>query len=244
MDTDIFYAPHSDDETLSMGPAILRALRSSGSVYVLLLTDGVADETRQCLNGEFLCSWHKTYHDPQKENFQDIPLDKAAFIRARRKEFLNACSLMGVPRSRIKIYDYHDNHLSKENVKKIMKEMHQKADHSSRITHHSMSYYYDNHPDHLSCGESLLELCREDETFNARWYVKKSYGKELSEENQVFSDAEKSPEGRKVLEEICREVYGKYDPERGKYAIGYHSVSNSFEALQKAYTIQYHEIIK
>ncbi|NAZ77986.1 hypothetical protein GTQ99_21620 [Kineococcus sp. T13] len=74
----VFFSPHADDETLTTGPAIERAVAEGRHVVVVLVTDGRASAARE-LTG----------------------LSVAEFSAARDREFLAACAALGVPQEQV-----------------------------------------------------------------------------------------------------------------------------------------------
>lgn len=88
--------------------------------------------------------------------------------------------------------------------------------------------YLDNHNDHKVMGQALKEL-----DFNATYYVQRSMGLEGD-----FNKIHLSPEGRNKLN-IALDAYTVWNPEEGRYAIGWNSVKNSFK---QAYDVNFIEI--
>ena len=239
-ETHIFYAPHADDETLSMGPAIRNRVRAGHRVILVLLTDGAADETFQCLRGEMPCRVHGTTHDPAGENYRDQPFDKAAFIRARREEFLRAAALLGVPRDQVFFHDFPDGGLPMEEVRRIVQEFDGDPSLPGPRSHHTMTYQFDNHPDHLAAGKALHGLWSECVIPFPTWYVKRSMWSRIGEGDAVSDIPVRDEAEQQIVRQIYTEVYGNFQPEEGRYAIGGHSVPESFAGLREDFTIKAH----
>ncbi|NAZ83072.1 hypothetical protein GTR02_14730 [Kineococcus sp. R8] len=74
----VFLVPHADDETLTMGPAVERAVAEGRHVVVVLVTDGRASGARA---------------------FTGLPVEE--FSAARDREFLAACAALGVAEEQV-----------------------------------------------------------------------------------------------------------------------------------------------
>ncbi len=243
MATHIFYIPHPDDETLSMSAAILEKKKQGCEVYFVLLTDGAADETYECLNGAFKCRWHERYHDPQEEHFPGGALSKADFINARRDEFFKAAEIMGISTERIKVFQFSDGSLSTDTVKQIVLQFQNHASLSTPVYHHTMSYKFDAHNDHVSAGTALLDLYREGAISLPTWYVKRSMWNTIHSGAPVIDNVTTKKDDRNSIMDICNRVYKCYEPAKGHFAIGYHSVPESFDSLTNNFTVKCHNIV-
>lgn len=74
----VFLSPHADDETLTMGPAVERAVDEGNHVVLVLVTDGRASASRQV-----------------------VGLSVEEFSTARDREFFAACAALGVPQEQV-----------------------------------------------------------------------------------------------------------------------------------------------
>lgn len=243
MTTHIFYAPHADDETLSMGVAVLQKIAQSHRVILVLLTDGAADMTLKILRGEIECGWHRYYHDPIQEGFPEGRMDKELFIQARQSEFIQAARILGVPEEDIHIHRQPDGGLDKKAVRDLALSFEQDDRLSGARCHHTMSYHIDDHPDHLAAGNALLELYREKQIALPRWYVKRYMWNTIGEQDNVNKLVAAAPDAQKKIRDISHQVYGRYVPSEACYAVGYHSVKIRFEGLLEDYTIRWHEVL-
>lgn len=240
-ETHVFYIPHADDEVLSMGPAIVSSIASGYRVHLILLTDGTADLTRLRLNGEFPCQWHQTTHDPIAEKFKH-KIDEETFAELRRKEFLAAAAILGVPPENIDIYKWKDGGLDQESVYYTAREAQRRFAARGSVHHHSMTYAVDNHPDHLASGHAIKQLHEEAIVTAATWYVKRSMRAYIRNQESFTPVTLTTPEEMALLRRACEEVYLAYKPAEGLYAIGGHSVPESFQKLLKDYKTMTHDI--
>ena len=93
--TIIYFAPHQDDELLSMGVDICNSLKKGKSVHVVLCTDGSGSSVKRKLNDGKSCNKHPGEHI--------YDLSEQEFIQARDTEFVASCLALGVKRENIHI---------------------------------------------------------------------------------------------------------------------------------------------
>ena len=215
----VFYVPHPDDETLSMGGAIVNHLFAGNDVYVVLLSHGRASDAYNVLCGRVACSWHKKNHDPSLEGY--APFDLQKFGLARVREFLAACECLGVSLANTEIYDFEDGQVTVEQVKQVIMKWETRFPGSK----HKTMTYHDKNPDHANAGRALLELYNEGVVKDARFYIKHSQMAQVAGAYEAYR--------RSYYPSIqaAAEVYKTWKPAQGKLAIGYHSVKNDFDQL-------------
>lgn len=91
--TAVFFAPHPDDETLGCGGTIARRSHENYNVFIVILTDG-----RHAFSKVL-----KITSNPTPEETKQI----------RRKEAIEAVSVLGVPRNNLFFFDFEDCSLSR-----------------------------------------------------------------------------------------------------------------------------------
>ena len=91
--TVLFFAPHQDDELLTMGAYAQRAIARGADAHVVLCSDGAKSCVREVLADGQACSKHDGIHA--------FELDEEAFSDARDREFLSSCQAIGFRPSRI-----------------------------------------------------------------------------------------------------------------------------------------------
>ena len=99
-----FYAPHPDDETLSMGLAMLHYIANGFEVHLVSMCDGSADGVANTLNGSangtpIVCSTpadHPYIHSPAREGYPGGPLTAATVGAARILEARSALGAMAM----------------------------------------------------------------------------------------------------------------------------------------------------
>jgi N-acetylmuramoyl-L-alanine amidase len=240
----LYFVPHQDDEILSMGVDIRNQLSRGRNIQVILVTDGENSEARDILNGQYdneskdpskagrplKDTWHDTIHDPRLENFQHGYLSFEEFTNLRTNEFYRALETLGVSRDRIHIEGLHAGNINKASIEEIIKKYistYPNADIKSLS-------WFDGHPTHSLIGQSIKDL--QDNK------IIKPYQAEffLSIYTDRFYSIPKPMKTQKILFDKESErsmlinaanVYKRYDPANGFYAIGYHSVPSQFAAL-------------
>lgn len=105
-----FYSPHPDDETLSMGLAMLHHISNASDVHLVSVTNGSALGVANVLNGSssaggaaVMCSTpsdHPYIHNPQREGYPfpngQTRLSVADIGAARNREARSALAMMGM----------------------------------------------------------------------------------------------------------------------------------------------------
>ncbi|WP_165769069.1 PIG-L deacetylase family protein [Virgibacillus profundi] len=214
--TTFFIVPHQDDEMLTYGVAILNHTWHGDNVHVVLMTDGAASRVYELLNKKL-----------------DNPLTRQEFSEARLKEFKHSMMILGVPDENIHVKNYPDGGLQVADVESTILAI-QKEYPNAKFK--AMSYL-DDHNDHKVSGLALQNLYDKGIVKDARFYFKPSqFGTER------FSGAIKDkylPEYKPFIHAGV-EVYKKWQPQIGRYAIGNTSVGKSFELLKNSPTSMYH----
>lgn len=199
-----FYAPHPDDETLSMGLAMLHYIANGFEVHLVSMCDGSADGVANTLNGSangtpIVCSTpadHPYIHNPDREGYPGGPLTAATVGAARILEARSALGAMAmVPPLTPGVTGTVFHHLGNlpafygnpgstsstapptpEGVASAKSVM------LPFITDYPNSFHYtmspaDHHPDHAVCGMALREIKAENPTlFGApRFFVSRLY---------------------------------------------------------------------
>lgn len=216
----IFYSPHQDDELLSMGVAILTHIKAGYDVRVVLLTNGEASNAREVINGNRYCSWHQRYHNPAAEGYQ--PLSKTEFGQARTREFRRAVQALGIPANRIHVHNYDDGTLTTGQMATLVRWQYENNYPNAK---HKTMTYHDDHDDHRNAGRALLNMYRNGEISDVRFYIKRTQRDQIpGSYHQVTSDMY-------PYIQAAAQSYMTWNPKNGDFAIGYHSVPNSFDDL-------------
>lgn len=221
----LFFIPHQDDEVLTFGVKIIQECLSSNSeVHVILCTDGSASAVRKILCNWHRCGLHKSLHHYR------LSLEK--FIEARDKEFIASCGQLGVCPQNIHILDNRsaDGKLSVDIAQNIIKNAIGKYSLTDQFTVHTFFPSEHNQAiDHRNLGLAALNLQKQGVIRNLNLFL----DPHCLEDNQqieffdfveikCFDDEEK----KKIIS--AKNEYGIWDPKRGRYAIGLHSVPDLF----------------
>lgn len=178
-----FYSPHPDDETLSMGLAMLYYIFYGYEVHLVSMTNGEAIGVANTLNGSangtaLVCSIasdHPYIHTPAREGYE--PLTVPAIGDARILEARSVLGMMAMLPGATGTVTHHIAGLPSEfgnpgggssttpatpegiaAAKTVIK---QYVDDYPNSFHHTMSES-DKHHDHQACGFALRELMNDD----------------------------------------------------------------------------------
>ncbi len=147
----VYLVPHEDDEMLIYGVSIMSHLWEGYDVHVVLLTDGSADGSIETVNSKL-----------------STPISRKKFSEARRREFKQSTTNLGVEESNIHIYNYTDGKLQVDDVKQVARDfLNRFPDTKFRVLS-----YLDEHPDHAATGEALQQMYESGEVRDVRFYLK------------------------------------------------------------------------
>lgn len=208
----VFFVPHQDDETLSMGAAIAAHVAAGRDVRVVLLGDGTESGVRPAL-----CTQ------------QSICLTEAAFGAARDREFLRATTALGVPESHI-----YFEHAKEGQLRYVVGPIIDKyiARFGPRATYSTMSWL-DAHPDHYALGYTLNNRAVRGIIATARFYHFQRYWAFVPTPRSGFYA------GAPAVETAAA-AYSVWAPESGWYAIGSQSVPRDFARLHSDERSKWH----
>lgn len=169
MGTVFLYVPHPDDETLSMGLAIVHYLAAGYDVHLVSMTRGEAGGPMGSFNGNNHCNWanHPWTHDPANEGYE--PLTPETLGEARLLETRSALGAMATvaPNPGVAATGnvfHHEGGLpdgfgttSSTPVADAQAVIQSYTDVYPGAFHRTMSPA-DHHPDHAACGQALRNL--------------------------------------------------------------------------------------
>jgi len=254
--TAVYFVPHADDETLSMAPDIINHLRLGYDVHLVLISHGEHSSAQFVINNfkgelpgqvdpkgqKYLCPWHKRHHDPVKEHYLDqddgmVDLDEIGDSRVR--EFLAAGEALGVPASNLHVYDVTNGFFTEEKIRPIYDEF---IERYPEALFRTMSQW-DWHPDHAFLGKLLTLYEKEGKVkpiqtayflsaYKTRFTKYKLPVKEYTGYFLHESDRKKAKD--------AIGVYKRWDPQKGWYGLGYHSVRSQFDDVEKNMVFKYH----
>lgn len=190
------YSPHPDDETLSMGLAMVHYLAAGCDVHLVSMNNGGALGVANTLNGLSACSIpadHPYTHSPAREGY--APLTVASVAAARILEARAALGAMAmIPPSTPGVLGSVTHHVvdlpdqygcgCSSSTGPVTPEgiAAAKAAILPFVTDYPNSFHYtmspaDHHPDHAACGLALREIKTENPTLlgTPRYFVSRLY---------------------------------------------------------------------
>lgn len=212
----IWYVPHPDDETLSMGGHIYRHYQAGRQNIVVLLTKGEGTSAINGINNKLGLEGYPTIGTAQLKD-------------ARVREFTLAIDRLAVVQ--VYIHELPDGGVTKSAVYNIIQNMENTYPGAS----HKTMTYHDNHSDHSSAGEALLQFYNDGGTSDARFYIKRQQHSTVSGYYVSFNDEMRQAKRRALS------AYKIWYPEEGFHSVGYISVPGSFDAQYDNPIEKYHK---
>lgn len=223
--TVIFFSPHQDDELLSMGVEICKFVKAGDTVHVVLCTDGSKSSVKTKLNDGKTCSKHEGRHT--------FNLTKEAFINARDNEFMRSASSLGITNENIHIYQHRpeDGSLSVSKAEEIIK-YYLRIDKNAIVCTLSSNNGKKQHPDHKALGQAAEKLFREKKINELHLFIEPYHFDDVKDNPRMIPvEPTVSYAANGIAKQINDAIkqYSIWDPEKGMYAIGFHSVTHEFE---------------
>ena len=224
--TFLFFAPHQDDELLTMGIAIASAVARRHNVHVILCTDGSKSGVRNTLCNGKGC--------PKHEGIHSYTLSIPEFVAARDREFVESCRALGVEESHIHIPENRekDGFLSPEAAEDLILSYRSLYGNDATICTTSPTNGPAQHRDHKALGKAARQLL-ERGVLKEVWFFIEPYQYPQMQANPGdipadLSIQKASPREAEALKKAIA-AYSYWNPAEGRYGIGSHSVSNEFQ---------------
>lgn len=231
--TVLYFSPHQDDELLSMGIDICNSVNTGQDVHVILCTDGSRCSVRKHLADGKECCRHEGVHN--------YSLTEEDFIAARDREFQASCKALGVKDCNIHIpaTRFIDRKLTVCNSKELILQYLNAAGTDCIVC--TMDPNNENnkqHRDHKALGYAAVELFNEGVIRELRLFTEPYYPNAFHHEMDVVRGTcrwviESAAEPVQETIRKASEAYSRWEPECGRYSIGYHDISEAFNALLK-----------
>ena len=228
--TVLYFAPHQDDELLTMGLDICRSVAKKWDVHVILCADGSKSYVRGLLNDGKSCSKHEGEHCYE--------LSVEEFIAARDREFVGSCMALGVPRENIHIPEKRavDGSVTVEEAEAIMLHYLEKLGKDAYVCTINSGNGDNQHRDHKAVGkaaENLLNrgVIREVKSFVEPYLYHKIIANSWILPVDPYVEQATEAESEKLKNAIGS--YSLWDPQQQRYAVGYHSVTTEFNDFMK-----------
>ncbi len=234
--TILYFSPHQDDELLSMGIDICNSISMGNDVHVVLCTEGSKSVVRQQMVDCKECNRHPGTHK--------FHLTEKEFIEARDKEFRESCRALGIVDGNVHIPKdrFVDGKLTVCNSKELILQYLNTMGKDCVIC--TLDPNHENnrqHRDHKALGYAAVELFNEGVISELRLFAESYYSDCFRHEMDVVQ-AEALPvietasvSVHEKLKKAAR-AYSRWEPEKGRYAVGYHSIGDAFDTLLKTNT--------
>lgn len=232
----LYLAPHQDDELLSMGVDICRQTHAADTeVHAALFTDGSRSNMRLRIGNGKTCPLHEGIHQYQLE----IP----EFVAARDREFTASCLALGVKQQNIHILPVRaiDGSLDPDTAEQSLRVLMKAYPKNTTVCTISPFGGEGQHRDHQALGQAALKLYREGVIRNLRLFVE-PYCLDSSRKaypNLPLAEVNADSAVRSALEKAA-DAYRLWAPDRGRYAVGYHSVTSAFDDFLAAPAAYFH----
>lgn len=212
----VFFSPHQDDETLSMGPAIRRHVEAGHDVHVVLLTTGINSAVRA-----------------------QTGLSRTRFAAARDDEYRRACTRLGVPAANqhISRYSCPDGALTQAVAEDALRSYLDDVP-GAWVKTYSHLTWPDRHSDHVATGRAAAALARAGTISNLRFYVEPWQLSTARQATGVSVAAERANDTAAVVAAL--DEYTVVDRGAGRFGIGGLSVPSAFAVVRGDPVSYYH----
>ncbi len=232
--TVLYFAPHQDDELLTMGIDIAASVKNGYDVHVIMCTDGSSSNVRLRLGNREFCEQCHEQHV--------FDLTKEDFTATRDQELFGSCDALGVKRENVHFPDERivDGNVTLERAKEIIKDFVEKIDPDCTVCTIYPNAPEAHHKDHRTLGLAAVELYNEGVIKHLvtmeEPYVAVEVEHKKGEEPEIFY----APDD--IAKQIEKAVasYFLWDPKNKRYAVGFHSVPNEMNQLITEKALYYH----
>ncbi len=225
--TILYFAPHQDDELLTLGTDICKMLQEGYSVHVILCSDGSKSSIRQKLHDGKACRHHPGLHQ--------YALSIPEFIAARDQEFTASCLALGVPAKNIHISPIRaeDGSLTVEQGEAILLDALSRLPSYVSVRTLSPLGGKQQHRDHTNLGQAALNLYRRGVFRDLQLFIEPYCLESCQEAYPLLELNHLHGDGADAQLTEAVAAYSRWAPEEGRYAIGYHSVNAVFREFLK-----------
>lgn len=217
----VFFVPHPDDEALGMAGAIAEHIAAGRDVFLELMTHGEGTGVIRTLRNGGAHGWHAGTHS--------FTLSPSEIGDARLSEFFDSAMALGV--RGVHVSDFGDGDLTQEEVdSRIDFWLSLDLDGLSlKGTVEEPRTATDSrpNPDHAIVWRALLASGHTDvRGYQVYRYSSGTAGRARDVRIEAWCDTKRA----------ALDAYKVWAPNEGRYAIGYHSVSDLFESAQSVCT--------
>lgn len=220
----VFYSPHPDDETLSMGSAIVDAIETGTRLHVVLMSHGISAGAFDRVNNRLVWDGRP-------------PVSREEFGLARVREFRDACGALGIPAGNVHV-EHLDGGYTPASAAALMARY---AAAYPTAMHATMSWT-DHLGEHAYCGAALRGLAQRKAVADAVWCISRLYwtdpGLRGALDPQILE-----PRGPATVAKVrtAADRYALWRPDDGRYAVGMASVGDQFHRLRGDVRVLFHQ---
>ena len=239
--TMLYFAPHQDDELLSMGIHICASIQNGYDVHVVLCSDGSKSSVRTTLNNGKECKKHTGLHK--------YALTIEEFIQARDTEFTDSCLALGISADHIHIDKNRgvDGSLAAADVEKLITDYVKKYGSDATVCTLSPNNGTKQHRDHKAVGQAVTNLINKNVVRKALLFIEPYHYADIVENPRLIPvEATKITATGAISDKIKAAIqgYSYWNPEENRYAVGYHSVTTEFDDFLAKKTCYFFSKIK
>ncbi|WP_228979729.1 PIG-L family deacetylase [Streptomyces sp. DH12] len=225
----VFLIPHADDELLWMWLIIAHHVLAGRHVVAVLASDGASSTVHAALNGTRANGWWPaSWHYPAPGHERYAPLTTEDFVAGRDAEFVDSCVALGVHPDDIHLTaEWRQTEISEERARELILWYHALYPDAGFYT----TWWGDSDPNHAALGRALRGLVLDGTLTDARWAVRRAQGPTAPGAVEYVVAADIRAQALRMAR-CAAQAYRAWAPERGRYAIGYHSVPGEFAAVE------------
>ena len=237
--TMLYFAPHQDDELLTLGIDIITSISKGHDVHVILCTDGSKSGVRKMLNNGETCTKHEGIHN--------YNLSIEEFVQARDREFLGSCHSLGIQPSNIHILEtrYIDGSLSVSDAESVIEKFLSVYGKDSIVCTIGPNNGPSQHRDHKALGRAAENLLNKGMIQELRLFIEPYHAKKVLTNPRllpVYPTIQKAAAAKEKNIQNAVSSYSYWNPDEQRYAVGYHSVTTEFNDFLKEMTSYYYTI--
>lgn len=228
--TMLYFAPHQDDELLTMGIDICSSVLKHHDVHVILCTDGSKSNVRKRLNNGQKC--------PKHEGIHHYDLSIEAFIQARDREFMDSCRALGLDAAHIHIPEKRsiDGSLTVQAAENTIQKYLSLFGEDVTVCTISPNNGPAQHRDHKALGRAANNLLNRGIIQDLKFFIEPYHFGQIVENPRLIPIDPTIKKAPPQIEERIKKAIGAYsywNPDEQRYAVGYHSVTTEFDDFLK-----------
>ena len=225
----LYFVAHQDDELNNTGVLLTEDAASFyDDTYVILCTDGGGSGVLKVLGDGNNCWLHEGRHI--------YPMTREEFSLARDREFIESCSHLGVKSENVIIHKQRglDAQLTESLAELIIRDTLSLFPKETDFRIRAVSPLFDGrqNPDHKAIGKVCEKLFTEGLFSEAVLVTDSCFEGSCREKFPSVPFEEQKPD-EKAFSKIkaAADCYGRWEPEKGRFAVGWHSVKDEFEEI-------------